>query len=102
MKIANKNARDYVLKKVNFEGSNLRGQWEGSLYIVYSYGWYAIIIWDSVAQEWLINKNKYSRSTSRHISNCLPYEDEIFERNYLSKEEMREYVYTKKDQSMIA
>ena len=36
-------------------------------YVVYSYGWhFPMYIWDEVTQRWYGNRDKYSRTTTRH------------------------------------
>lgn len=85
MKIANKNAREYVLKQHPFKGNNLFGELfcpspkdaiEGqSGYVVYSYGKHFpiyIALHLGGHDVWFANKDKYSRSTARHQSQARP------------------------------
>lgn len=70
MRIANRDARQYVQRRVAFEGSNLYGTEVGGRYIVYSYGTHwPLFIWSG---QWYENADKYSSSTSRHRTYCHP------------------------------
>lgn len=88
MKIANKNAREYVQKQHPFEGSNLFAELfcsnpkdaiEGqSGYVVYSYGKHFpiyISLHLGGHDVWFANKDKYSISTTRHQSQARPVWD---------------------------
>lgn len=78
MKIANRDARKYVQSLWEFEGSNLFAvirqpspDSPASWYVVYSYGyhWPLFVRYNGV---WYENTDKYSRTTSRHHSQCHP------------------------------
>jgi hypothetical protein len=84
MKIANKNAREYVLQRKPFEGNNLYAVTRQSLspdpenfntvqhYVVYSYGeHYPLFIY--IGGHWFENEDKYSVSTSKHRSQSHPH-----------------------------
>lgn len=66
-------ARPYVQQLKPFHNSNkqLYAQWEGDLYVVYSYGrsWPLYINWNGV---WFSNTDKYSRTTTKHASQTHP------------------------------
>ena len=66
-------AREYVQNLKPFHNSNkqLYAQWEGDLYVVYSYGrhWPLYINWKGV---WFRNKDKYGPTTSKHSSQANP------------------------------
>ena len=71
-KIANKNARQYVEKLLPFNGSNTWGENKrNGTYVVYSYGFHfpMFVYAEGV---WFENGDKYSVSTSRHVSQCRP------------------------------
>jgi len=82
MRVSNSKARQYVEKLEEFQGSNTFGKWldigngrteSNLLYAVYSYGsHFPMYIWDSTEKKWLGNKDKYSRSTTRHQSQGRP------------------------------
>lgn len=85
MKIANKNAREFVQRQHPFEGSNLWAQYfcvnskdpspGQSGYVVYSYGvHYPMLaaVHINGQDHWFANKDKYSPSTSRHMQQCRP------------------------------
>ena len=89
-------ARSAVQRKILFKGSNIYSRWvyehpdytPATLpnqtftpmaaaipvrYVVYSYGsHFPMYVWDTATQRWYGNKDKYSRSTSRHQSACQP------------------------------
>ena len=89
MRVANKNARQYVNELKEFEGSNTFAINDGgsfaydvladrknlykNLYIVYSYGYhFPMYIYDRQAGIWVGSNDKYSSSTSKHQSQCRP------------------------------
>lgn len=48
---------------------------ESRVYAIYSYGsHFPMYVWDETSQQWLGNKNKYSRTTSSHQSKYRPSE----------------------------
>jgi len=84
MKIANRNARPYVLRRKPFDGSNLYAVTRQcvspdpenfdtvSWYIVYSYGeHYPMFVY--INGHWFENDDGYSRTTSRHRSQSHPH-----------------------------
>ena len=75
MRVSNNKAIEYVEKLEEFDGSNTMGRWVGdeNLYVVYSYGsHFPMYIYDKEQGKWLGNKDKYSRSTTRHQSQLRP------------------------------
>lgn len=72
MKVANRRCKDQVNNLEEFKGSNLSGVNHGSLYVVYSYGWYPLFVYNRVQDLWLENSEKYSVSTSRQQSQARP------------------------------
>lgn len=79
MKIANRDARQFVKNRVAFEGSNLyakrhtseQGENMVSWYTVYSYGeHYPMFI--HINGHWFENEDKYSPTTSKHRLQCHP------------------------------
>ena len=71
MRTANKDARRLVEARQPFTGSNLFAEWSGEVYAVYSYGYH----WPLIVHkggEWFINEDKYSQSTSCHLTHCRP------------------------------
>ena len=78
MKTSNKNARQYVTDKVEFDGSNTFGRWYGSLsngkppvYVVFSYG-YHFPMFAYINGEWFENGDKYQQSTSKQQNQLRP------------------------------
>ena len=82
MRVSNNKARDYVNGFKEFQGSNMQGRWLGlgngreyphDVYVVFSYGsHFPMYIYDAREQKWIGNKDKYSRSTTRHQSQGRP------------------------------
>ena len=71
-RIPNKKSKTYVETLTPFIGSNLKSILMNRLYVVYSYNWYPIIIYDFSNEKWIKNITKYSPSTSRHLTECTP------------------------------
>jgi hypothetical protein len=73
-KIANKNAKVVVTECKEFKGSNTFGVWENEFcYAVYSYGkHFPMYVYDAISHAWFGNYDKYSSSTSKHMSQCRP------------------------------
>ena len=94
MKVANKNASEYVNKCEIFEGSNtfseFKVQYDDKLYVVFSYGYhFPMYMYDYQAKTWIGNEDSQSMSTSRHQSQCRPR----FEiSSWLSTDEMKDYI----------
>ena len=83
MRVANKNASEYVNGLKEFKGSfNKYAKHNASifaeddmedLYVVYSYGYhFPMYIYDRQAGIWIGSKDKHSVSTTRHQSHCRP------------------------------
>lgn len=72
VKIANKNARQYVTERRPFTGSNLFAeQRSGDRYIVFSYGHHhPLFLHDGVT--WYENTTRFSVSTTRHAHYARP------------------------------
>jgi hypothetical protein len=77
-RIANQDARYYVLRKEAFMGSNMfgsvyEGGATGKVYVVHSYGThFPMYLFDYQAGYWIGNTDKYSRTTTRHQSQARP------------------------------
>ena len=71
MKVSNKNASTYVNKKVEFQGSNTFGRYNGKIYAVYSYGFH-FPMYVFKRGKWYGNSDKYSVSTSKHQTQLRP------------------------------
>ncbi len=76
MKIANRDARQYVQRLHPFEGSNLFAQYKpegnGVRYIVYSYGhhWPLFV---HCHDTWFENEDRFSVTTSKHRTQSHPH-----------------------------
>ena len=100
MRVSNNKAREYVEKLEVFQGSNTFAKWlevgngrqdADKLYVVYSYGsHFPMYIYDKEQGKWLGNKDKYSRSTTRHQSQGRP-SGEIHV--WYNTDDMKEVIY---------
>lgn len=71
-RIANRDARPYVVNRLPFKGSNTSGQcWENGLYVVQSYD-VEIFIYDPDCGRWFENIDRYSVTTSKHKNQLRP------------------------------
>lgn len=78
MKIANRDARNFVRQRLPFQGSNLfaqvhtRNSEPDTWYVVYSYGvhWPLFICANGV---WFENEDRFSVTTSKHRSQTHPH-----------------------------
>ena len=77
MKIANRNAQEQVKSLTPFEGSNLNATLSNRFYVVYSYGYYPIYIYDLINRVWFECTDKFSRTTAKHITQSRPTEETI-------------------------
>lgn len=97
----NKQASQYVNELRAFKANNLEGRDQAMafqafgmkprFYVVYSYGWYPIFVFDRVSRHWYENSDKYSSSTSRHVSQSRPQVNITIKK---SLEEMRALLST--------
>ena len=112
MKVANKNARQYVDELKEFKGSyNKNGKHNASifaenepafdthgadLYVVYSYGYhFPMYIYDRQAEIWIGSNDRHSMSTTRHQSHCRPSDLASIENGGCwlnTADEMNEYI----------
>ena len=92
MKIANKDASEYINRCEPFKGSNTFGEkHKANLYVVYSYGrHFPMYVYDYSTREWYENSDKYSSTTSKHQSQCRPREFDI--RYEFSTAELKELI----------
>ena len=72
MRIANRDSAQYAHKLLNFQGSNLHGVSESKYYIVYSYNWYPLFLYEYDTGVWYENETKYSVSTSKQTTQVRP------------------------------
>ena len=86
-RVANAQCRYYVNNRSAFKGSNLHGEVRANLYIVWSYKWYPLYIYDFKLQCWYANNERYSVSTSRQASQSHPEASGI---HYISHESMKD------------
>ena len=72
MKTSNRKSREFVQDRKEFKASYLSARNEGHVYVVYSYGWYPLLVYHYASDRWFENSEKYSSSTSRQLSQCHP------------------------------
>lgn len=74
IKTSNRKASTYVANLKEFTGSNTFGVWENpDCYVVYSYGkHFPMYLYNKTLQEWFINEDKYSVSTSKQTTQLHP------------------------------
>lgn len=78
--IANGQARDCVINRQEFRGSNLYALWnEGrTIYVVYSFGdHHPLFVYDANAEQWYENMTYASKTTSKHRTQTRPNGQDI-------------------------
>ena len=89
-KIANNESRSYTENMMPFKGSNLEGKTlDNGDYVVLSYGYYPIWFYSKSQGQWYGNKDKYSQSTGRQISQSRP----TYDATILSRRELEEVMF---------
>lgn len=73
-KIANKNARSYVRTLKPFIANNTKAEFTKNqrFYVVLSYQWFPIYVYDMQEKIWYKNIEKYSCTTSKHSTQLNP------------------------------
>lgn len=67
----------------------------GRLYVVYSYGpHWPLLMFDRLTGWWWANEDKYSVTTTRHMSQCRPYTVPSDEFRYVSAASLRGVIET--------
>jgi hypothetical protein len=71
MKSQSRNGDVYDRKP--FKDTNKFARYEGELYVVYSFGQHwPMFIYDPAAGQWFENEDRFSRTTSKHHTQCYP------------------------------
>lgn len=70
--IANSRCREIANRREEFKGSNLQGKWVDKRYVIESYGWYPIFVYDPVTDKWYECNDGYSMSTKKQMGQCRP------------------------------
>ena len=100
----NRNARGLVDHREEFKGSNLFSKWndERTVYAVYSYGFHwPLVAWvrgrfdPPSLSMWFINVDKYSHSTSCHLTYTRPTADAV----EVGTDELKQIIRQRKSQS---
>jgi len=86
-RISNSDAGTYTENMLPFRANNLEGKvLENGDYVVLSYGYYPIWFFSKREAKWYGNKDKFSVSTAKHISQSRPtYDAEMVGRNYIDE-----------------
>lgn len=77
-RIANRDARDYVTRREEFDGSSMYARWMplpsgGRVYVVYSYGrHFPMYAYCEEHGRWFGNNGRWSRTTSKHQGQARP------------------------------
>jgi len=71
MKTANIRARDLVINRIPFKGSNTHAEYRNGVYTVFSYDWYPVFVYKD--GQWFENEDGYSMSTKKQMSQMRPY-----------------------------
>ena len=88
IKTSNKNAYSYAKNKQPFKANNLSAEIKYNsndlnyYYVIYSYDWYPLFIYNFGTNIWYENKVKYSRTTSKQMTQVSP----VFTANKMSDE----------------
>ena len=94
---ANRNARRLVECREEFKGSNLFSKWndERTVYAVYSYGFHwPLVAWVS-GRGWFVNVDKYSHSTSCHLTHARPTAEAV----EVGTDELKQIIRQRNNQS---
>ena len=94
---ANRDARGLVTCREEFKGSNLFSKWNAArtVYAVYSYGFHwPLVAWVS-GRGWFVNVDKYSHSTSCHLTHARPTADAV----EVGTDELKQIIRQRKSQS---
>ena len=70
MKTSNKECRRLVESCIPFQANNLSAGFVGDVYVVFSYNWFPI--WACIDGVWYGHRQRYSTSTSKHVSQSMP------------------------------
>ena len=79
MKTANIRARDLVINRIPFKGSNTHAEYRNGVYVVFSYDWYPVFVYKD--GQWFENEEGYSMSTKKQMSQMRPYNFDIIKTN---------------------
>ena len=77
MRTTNQECREYVQECKSFKANNLEGMRGEKAYVVVSYGWYILFVYDFATGIWYENIDRYSVSTSRQKSQAHPLADTV-------------------------
>lgn len=90
-KISNSESRSYTENMLPFRANNLEGKTlDNGDYVVLSYGYYPIWFYSAATSKWYGNKDKYSQSTAKQISQSRP----SYDATILPKRELDEVMFS--------
>jgi hypothetical protein len=90
-KISNTESRSYTENMLPFKAANLEAKTlDNGDYVVLSYGYYPIWFYSKATNKWYGNKDKYSQTTAKQISQSRP----TYDATILSKSELDEVMFS--------
>jgi len=90
-KISNGESSSYTENMLPFKANNLEGKTlDNGDYVVLSYGYYPIWFYSAATHKWYGNKDKYSQSTAKQISQSRP----TYDATILPKRELDEVMFS--------
>jgi len=90
-KISNVESRSYTENMLPFKAANLEAKTlDNGDYVVLSYGYYPIWFYSKATNKWYGNKDKYSQTTAKQISQSRP----TYDATILSKSELDEVMFS--------
>jgi hypothetical protein len=90
-KISNTESRSYTENLLPFKANNLEAKTlDNGDYVVLSYGYYPIWFYSASTRKWYGNKDKYSRTTAKQISQSRP----TYDATILPKRELDEVMFS--------
>jgi len=90
-KISNGESSSYTENMLPFKANNLEGKTlDNGDYVVLSYGYYPIWFYSAATSKWYGNKDKYSQSTAKQISQSRP----SYDATILPKRELDEVMFS--------
>ena len=103
MKTTNSKCKNFVQVKQAFQANNLKAIWKAvdqdqGLYIIYSYNWYPLFVFDKSQDTWFENSGRYSVSTSKQRGQCHPGTKTVLK----TIEELQDLIKFKKSNILVA
>ena len=71
IKTSNGRARELVINRIPFKGSNTNAGYTKGVYVVYSYDWYPVFVFKD--GQWFENEVRFSPSTAKQMGQLRPH-----------------------------